>query len=367
MEPALIQRVLDRAVAIQQTPAPTFSEGQRAAFVKDGFLAEGLADIRVDERGNVFGRLPGSGSGRPVVVSAHTDTVFPASTDLGLRREADKIYGPGIGDNALGVAGLFGLLWMLCQRNSNLPGDVWLVANVGEEGLGDLVGMRAVVERFGDTPRAYLILEGMALGQVYHRALGVQRYRITINTTGGHSWVDYGRPSAIHELATLVTRLVNLPVSRNPRTSLNVGKISGGTSVNTIAPEATLELDLRSEGERTLQNLVERVLHLVASANRPDVKAFYQVIGSRPAGKIPADHPLVLLARRCLEEQGIQPNLAIGSTDANVPLSRGLPAVCVGLSTGHGAHTNQEYIHTGPLGLGLAQLAALTVGVFNLG
>lgn len=371
MNPALIQRVLDRAVAIQQTPAPTFYEGQRAALVQEGFLAEGLVDVQIDERGNVYGRLPGAGVGRPVVVSAHTDTVFPASTDLRLRRETDKIYGPGIGDNSLGVAGLFGLVWMLRERsaaasNPDLPGDVWLVANVGEEGLGDLSGMRAVVERFGDSPRAYLVLEGMAFGQVYHRALGVQRYQITINTTGGHSWVDYGRPSAIHELAALVTRLNNLPVSRSPRTSLNVGKISGGTSVNTIAPEATLELDLRSEGEQTLKNLVERVLHLVAAANRPEVKASCQVIGSRPAGKIPADHPLVILARGCLADLGIEPNLTIGSTDANIPLSRGLPAVCIGLSSGHGAHTVQEYIHTSPLALGLAQLAALTVGVFNL-
>lgn len=372
MDTALVQRVLDRAVAVQQTPAPTFAEVHRAAFVQEGFQAEGLADIRRDELGNVFGRLAGSRSGRPVVVSAHTDTVFPASTDLGLRREADKIYGPGIGDNSLGVAGLFGLIWMLRQRgapsgNIDIPGDIWLVANVGEEGLGDLGGMRAVVDHFKDSPRAYLILEGMALGQVYHRALGVQRYRITVNTTGGHSWVDYGRPSAIHELAVLVTRLMNLPISRSPRTSLNVGKISGGTSVNTIAPEAMLELDLRSEGERTLKNLIGRVQHLVAAAERADVKASYQVIGSRPAGRIPAEHPLVGLAQRCLAEQGIRPNLAIGSTDANIPLSRGLPAVCIGLSTGHGAHTVQEYIHTSPLAAGLAQLEALTLGVFNLG
>jgi tripeptide aminopeptidase len=363
----LLQRVLDQAVAIQQIPSPTFQESRLAAFVYDGFAGEGLADVTMDQLGNVYGCLRGYGSVRPLVVSAHLDTVFPASTDLTLRREPGKIYGPGIGDNSLGVAGLFGLLWILRQQDASLPGDIWFVANVGEEGLGDLRGMRAVADRFGNAVRAYLILEGMALGQVYHRALGVQRFRITTRTTGGHSWVDFGRPSAIHELAALVTRLTNLSLPSKPRTSLNVGVIAGGTSVNTIAPEASLELDLRSEAERTLKVLVERVKELVALANQPDVQVTANLIGSRPAGRISADHPLVMLAKRCLEDRGITPNLCIGSTDANIPLSRGLPAVCIGLTSGHGAHTVKEYINTEPLAAGFSQLAALVEGVLRGG
>jgi tripeptide aminopeptidase len=364
----LISRLLDLALAIQQIPAPTFAEGQRGAFVSQQFQAEGLQDISTDEVGNVYARLPGAGKLPPLVVSAHLDTVFPASTNLEARREAGRIFGPGIGDNSMGVAGLFGLMWALRLRAgaaSNSPGDIWFVANVGEEGLGDLRGMSAVVDRFGDRPLAYLVLEGMALGQIYHRALGVQRYRISVRTQGGHSWVDFGAPSAIHELAALVTRLTALPLPETPRSSLNVGVISGGTSINTIAPEATIELDLRSEGKDALVSLIRQVETLTAAVNRPGVQATLEIIGQRPSGEIPATHRLVSLAQRCLQAQNIQPNLTIGSTDANIPLSRGFPAICVGLSTGHGAHTINEYVNTEPVAQGLDFLVALVEGILR--
>jgi acetylornithine deacetylase/succinyl-diaminopimelate desuccinylase-like protein len=369
--------VLDLAQKIQQIPAPTFAEAERSAFMHACFQSEGLRDVSQDELGNVYARLPGTGASRPLVISAHIDTVFPLGTRLDARHEPGQIFAPGIGDNSLGAAGLVGLVWALRQRwgvlkpdegqtpRLPLPGDIWLVANVGEEGLGNLGGMRAVVDRFGGGTRAYLILEGMALGQVYHRALGVQRYRITVRTPGGHSWVDYGRPSAIHELAELITSLTAIPVPRRPRTSLNVGVISGGTTVNTIAAEASLDLDLRSEGSRALDNLVERVEELVESACQADVQVTAEIIGRRPAGKISANHPLVRVARRALESVGLQPNLGIGSTDANIPLSRGLPAVCLGLSTGGGAHTLNEYINTRPVSQGLDQLVAVIEGVFR--
>jgi acetylornithine deacetylase/succinyl-diaminopimelate desuccinylase-like protein len=368
IDASLIARVLDLAVTIQQVPAPPFGEEQRAAFIRDRFQVEGLKDVAMDEMGNVFGCLPGKGKQRPLVVSAHLDTVFPFDTDLQVRREADKIFGPGIGDNSLGLAGLFGLLWALRQEQGDeeaLAGDIWFVANVGEEGLGDLRGMRAVVDRFGEQALAYLILEGMALGQVYHRALGVQRYRIVARTAGGHSWVDYGRPSAIHELAKVVTELIAIPVPSRPRSSLNVGVISGGTSVNSIASEAHLELDLRSEGTSALANLVRQVEQIVKSAGKPGVKMSLELIGRRPAGKLASTHPLVRLAKRALQKRGIRPNLTIGSTDANLPLSRGLPALTIGLSTGFGAHTANEYIHTQPVMQGLEQLVEVVEAAFG--
>ncbi len=375
MDPALVARVLDLAVALQQVPAPPFMEAQRAAFVHDRFQVEGLQDVSIDEMSNVYARLPGQGAERPVVVSAHLDTVFPYGTDLQVHREADRIFGPGIGDNSLGLAGLFGIMWGLkAEANdrlngglaSELAGDVWLVANVGEEGLGDLRGMRAVVDRFGDQPRAYIVLEGMAFGQVYHRGLGVQRYRISVCTQGGHSWVDYGRPSAIHELGTIITRLARMNVPAQPRSSVNVGVVTGGTSVNTIAADAHLELDLRSEGANALQELVRQMEEIVNASNREDVRVMLEMIGSRPAGELLQSHPLVALAKRCIQQQGLQPNLTVGSTDANVPLSRGLPAVTVGLSTGYGAHTTNEYIHCSPVNQGLAQVIALVKECFEI-
>jgi tripeptide aminopeptidase len=373
MPTSLVDRVLDLALAIQKIPAPTFQEEKRAAFVRDQFLAEGLADVSIDPVGNVYARLPGhpllTGMEQacPLVVTAHLDTVFPMASPLEATREPGRIAAPGIGDNALGVAGLFGLVWALRQEDlSPLPGDVWLAANVGEEGLGDSRGMKAVVDRFSDQPAAYIVIEGMSLGRVYYRGLGVQRYRVTVRTPGGHSWVDYGSPSAIHELASLVTRLNALILPEQPRTTLNVGMIQGGTSVNTIAAEANLELDLRSEEVRALAELIEQVEQLIAESNQTFVEVTSDLIGQRPAGEISPDAPLVRLAMSCLEAQGLQPKLNIGSTDANIPLSRGLPAICIGLTTGGGAHTAGEYILTQPLDQGLAQLVDIAKGIYAL-
>ncbi|MCU0485128.1 MAG: M20/M25/M40 family metallo-hydrolase [Anaerolineales bacterium] len=364
----IVKQVLALAGSIQQVPAPTFAEQERAAYVRQVMQAEGLWDVQQDETGNVYGRLVGRGAAAPLIVSAHLDTVFPAGTDLTLQHSEGSLSGPGIGDNSLGVAGLFGLLWMLRQADGVLPGDIWLVANVGEEGLGDLCGMKAVVKRFGAVVSAYLVLEGMSLGQIYHRGLGVQRYRITFRAPGGHSWANYGRPSAIHHLARLITSLENLPVPAAPRSSLNVGVIAGGTTVNTIAAEAHLELDLRSEAVSALEGLAGQVEELVAASNQrtEGVTCDAEIIGLRPAGGIAADHPLVSLASGCLREQGISPVLGIGSTDANIPLSQGLPAVCVGLTTGSGAHTLRETIQTAPLESGLRQLLALAQGALHL-
>lgn len=370
MDQQIVAQVLEMAMSVQQVAAPTFAEGQRAAFVCARLLEEGL-EAHIDQVGNVLARLPAGEAGaqqsaaRPVIVSAHLDTVFPAGTDLSLVRSADKICGPGIGDNSMGVAGLFGLLWGLRQQNKVLPGDLWLVANVCEEGLGDLRGMKAVVERFGAEPRAYIVLEGMALGAVYHQGLGSRRYGITIRTQGGHSWFDYGRPSAVHELAGLIVRLQGLVLPARPRTSLNVGVVSGGISVNTIASEAHMEVDLRSESPETLHRLAAQVEEMAQAANRPGVDVRVEVIGHRPAGEIPAGHPLVQLSMRALEAQGIEPHLQRGSTDANIPLSLGLPAVCLGLTVGSAAHTTGEYIQTHPLASGLEQLLMVVENAYR--
>jgi len=358
-----IDRILDLAVAIQQIPAPTFDEDKRGEFVRERFASEGLRDVSIDEMGNVYGRLAGKYSNlAPLVVSAHLDTVFPAETDLRVSREGNRIYGPGLGDNSLGVAGLFGLLWLLRERKTAIQGDLWLVANTGEEGLGDLRGMKEVVKRFGSTPRAYLILEGMAYGNIYHRAVAVQRYRISATTSGGHAWSDYGQPSAIHELAALTTRIADLDLPREPRTTLNVGRIEGGTGVNVLAANAWLELDLRSEDSASLAKLVKRVDEMIESAGRPGVKVEAESIGRRPGGQISVSHPLVKLAVDSVRKQGDEPALIVGSTDANVPLSQGFPAIVMGIGTGGAAHTVKEYIDIGPVEKGMESLFQVVSG-----
>jgi tripeptide aminopeptidase len=374
INPSIVARVLDLAVEIQQIPAATFHERQRAEFICKCFQDLGAEETRIDKWGNVYTRVKGVGRKPAVVVSAHLDTVFPPGTDLSPKRTPEKIYGPGIGDNSLSLASLCGLHEVFTQIESNqsskpdLDGDLWLVANVGEEGLGNLQGMKAVVNQFGSDPLAYIILEGMSLGHVYHRGLGVRRYRIHVQTNGGHSWVDFGNQSAIHELAELVVKLNRIHLPKEPRTTLNVGVIAGGTSVNTIAAEASCELDLRSENAQALTTLIDKVLVLVKEANQNSkgvVKVGSEVIGDRPAGEIPANHPLVQMAHDIYMANGIKPKLNIGSTDANEPLSRGLPAICVGLTTGGRSHSLEEYIDTKPVALGLGILVDLIQAIYR--
>jgi tripeptide aminopeptidase len=359
------KRVVELAIQIQQIPAPTFHEEQRAEFIHRLFVDEQLSDICFDETGNVLARLPGKGEDKPLIVSAHMDTVFPAETDLSVKRGSELVHGPGLGDNSMGVAALFGLIWSLQERALPLRGDVWFVANVGEEGLGNLRGMKAVVDRFGADVHAYLVLEGLALGHVYHRAVGVRRYRVKAHTEGGHSWSDYGKPSAIHELARLVVGLASLNLPTHPRTTMNIGKISGGTSVNVIASEASFDLDLRSEGQGSLAELVSAADKLIQHANKPGVKVEAEVIGQRPAGELSASHPLVLLAMDCLREEGLEASLISGSTDANMPLSKGYPAIVLGVTTGGSAHTIHEYVNTTPVAQGMEQLVKFVSRVWN--
>ena len=308
----------------------------------------------MDSLGNVFARLPGKQKkAKPLIVSAHLDTVFPNSINLQVKKETGRIVAPGIGDNSLGVAALFGILWSLRERNIEWAHDVWFVANVGEEGLGDLRGMRGVVERFDKNVIGYLVLEGLALGHIYHRAIGVRRYRVTAKTAGGHSWSDYGQPSAVHELAALVTQLTAIRLPREPRTTMNVGTFGGGTGINVLASEAKFDLDLRSEDPASLSKLVYQVEELFRFADRDGVKVLAEIIGQRPAGEISAEHPIVKLAVNCMHEQGLSGVLTAGSTDANIPLSRGIPAVVMGITTGGGAHTTHEYIDLDPIEKGM--------------
>ncbi len=288
-----------------------------------------------------------------MIASSHLDTVFLHSVNLQIKEEAGKVIGPGIGDNSLGVAALFGILWALHAKKIELDHDLWLVADVGEEGLGDLRGMRGMLERFDKEVIGYLVLEGLALGHIYHRAIGVKRYRIQVLTTGGHSWSDYGQPSAVHEIAALVTQLTSIHLPREPRTTMNVGTISGGTGINVLASESTCKLDLRSEGPEILAKLADQVEGYLHTANRDGVKVVAEVIGQRPAGEISAEHPFVQLALACTRQAGLEAVLTSGSTDANIPLSRGIPAVVMGITTGGGAHTLHEFINTDPIAKGL--------------
>ncbi len=382
-----LKKLIDLCIAVQQIPAPTGAETERAAWIESRMRTIGLADVARDRLGNVYGRVRGRRpQGRPaLLVSAHTDTVFPPETDLRLHRlDNGLIRGPGIGDNSTGVAGLLTLAETLTQLTAP-PVDIWLVANSMEEGLGDLRGMRRVVDRLAAEtdgangraapPRnrrgalgAVIVLEGMGLGRIVHQALGARRYRTSAAAPGGHSWGDFGAASAVHALVSLADEMTRLQLPQAPRTTFNIGRIGGGTSVNSIAQEAWMELDLRSESPERLSWLdgqIGKIVECHAQAHRAHEDGLtlrHEQIGNRPAGALPFQHPLVQAASTILQEIGVKErsDARISSTDANVPLSRDIPAVCVGLTDGGDAHRLSEWIDPLPLVKGMQQLLYLT-------
>ena len=359
----------DLIVAVQQIPSPTFAEKDRAAFIEARFADIGLRDVAQDSIHNVFGRLPGKfpASSNPVILSAHSDTVFSTKTDLAVRREGRYLFGPGIGDNATGVAGLLFLAQTMKMFHIQPAADLWFVSNTGEEGLGDLRGMRAVVQRFGNQA-IYIVVEGGSYGQIMHEAIGVRRFRVEIVTDGGHSWGSFGQPSAIHELGHLISALDRMKVPTKPRTTFNVGLVEGGTTVNSIAATSSLLLDLRSEEASELDQLVAKVNGIVADrqsqAKRSGKKITYRIeqVGDRPAGRIPRKDPLIQWAEGVLNLIGCSPiTFVAGSTDTNIPLSMGIRSICVGLTYSGNSHRQDEYIEPAHLPFGMQQLLLLSL------
>jgi len=359
---------LATAIEIQQVPAPTFAERPRSVLVSQRMQALGLHDVEIDELGNVYGRRPGIVERPALLISAHLDTVFPADTDLSIRYEGERVYGPGIGDNSVGVAGLLRLAEIYQRCDLPMQGDIWFVANVGEEGLGDLRGMRAVVERLRTRIGGVIVIEGCDFGSLHHQAIGVRRFRIEARGPGGHSWGNFGTPSAIHVLVRLAARLTELQVPVSPRTTFNIGMISGGTSVNTIAHYASMLLDLRSVSSAVLSDLVSEVYRLVeeATLDQPEVHLQIIKVGDRPSGAIPREHPLVQAAVAAYQMVGAQISFQQSSTDANIPLSLGIPAICVGLTDGGNAHRTDEYILPMNLGRGMQALLLLSLAANTL-
>jgi acetylornithine deacetylase/succinyl-diaminopimelate desuccinylase-like protein len=359
---AIADWVIAQAVSVQRIPAPTFEERERAELVSALMTQHGLQDIDIDAMHNVYGRLPGADSSLPaLMIVAHTDTVFGSETDLTLRREVDTLHGPGIGDNSLGVGGMLGIMHLFTTTGRTPDRDLWFVATSCEEGLGDLKGMRAAFARLQDRVGAVVNIEGLAFGHVYHAGIAVKRLRITARTGGGHSWLHYGRPSAIHALMQLGAKISALKPPHTPRTTFNIGLIEGGTSINSIASRADIWLDLRSEEMNALAILEEEVYRLIYSLTTPDVAFDVEVVGERPAGYISPEHPLVRAAVDALAAVGVRATLETGSTDGNIALAAGCPTVTVGVTRGGNAHRLDEYAETGPVKDGMQQLFQLVL------
>jgi acetylornithine deacetylase/succinyl-diaminopimelate desuccinylase-like protein len=348
--------VVEEAIRIQQVPAPTFDEKARASYILSRFQDMKLTNISMDDVYNVYGRLPGKTSGAAILVLAHTDTVFPIETDLTVKREGNTIYGPGLGDNSMGVAGLLGLLKALQDADYQPACDIWFVANSCEEGLGDLKGAKAAFATLKDKINAVINIEGMALGHIYNAGIAVHRLHITATADGGHSWQHFGRPSAIHAIVELGAKITALDVPTTPRTTFNIGMIDGGHAINAIGTKSSIWLDMRSVSPSALDTLRKQIYALIEDMHSDDVRFDVEVVGDRPAGSIPDDHVLVKGAMTTLALVGMNGVLETGSTDGNVPLSQGCPTVTVGVTRGGNAHRLDEFIEVAPIKTGMKQL-----------
>jgi len=363
-----VAEIADLAARIAAVPAPTGEEQDRSRFVAVLFTRSAVADVTVDDLGDVVATVRGAGPSaaseeKPaVLLAAHLDTVFPASTRLDIRREHDRLHGPGIGDNSLGVAALVVLPQILHALGATPAVDLLLTGNVGEEGLGNLRGMRAVMDAHPCVGAA-IAVEGHNLGRVTHVAVGSHRLRVSVRGPGGHSWGDYGRPSAIHELGRFISAISTRQLPSTPKTTLNVGLVEGGVSVNTIAPVASCVVDLRSVDADALRVLADDVERAVSTLRSSEIDATFDVLGERPAGVVPLDSLIVRRAQDTLAALGIEAICDASSTDANIPISRGIPALCVGLTHGGNVHREDEFIELAPLVDGISQLVLLALDV----
>lgn len=357
-------QVVEEAVRVCEIPAPTFEESERAAYVRRRFLELGLSEVAIDAAGNVRGRRPGSSEGPAVLVGAHLDTVFPKGTEVRVRREGGRLHAPGIGDNSVAVASLLAMVEALNSAGVRTAGDLHLTCDTGEEGLGNLKGMRQVVADLRGRVAALIAVEGMKLGRIIHVAVGSRRYRVTVTTRGGHSWGHFGAPSAIHLLGRAIAEISRLEVPADPKTTYNVGVIRGGTTVNTIAPEAEMLVDMRSVDSACLADLERRVLEIVRrTAAEGEGQATLELVGDRPAGSIPADHPVVETCRAVQGALGLRSYSEASSTDLNAALGVGLPGVCLSITEGANEHRLDEYIETGAIPTGIKNMLLATVAL----
>lgn len=353
---------IDEQIALCGIPAPPFGEAERARAFADRLRDAGLEPVRIDEEGNAIGVRPGSDPDGPVVVlAAHLDTVFPRGTDVTVVQDGPVLRGPGIGDDCRGLAVVLAVARALRHAAVRTPGTIVFAGTVGEEGEGNLRGVGHLFRRGpGREADAFVSVDGGGLDLVKD-AVGSHRYRAVFRGQGGHSWGDFGKPSPIHAMGRAIAAIAALEVPDDPRTSFNVGVVGGGTSVNSIAHEASMRIDLRSVHADALDRLDHRVREAISGAVeaenlrdlRHPVEAEIISIGIRPAGSQPDDAPIVRTAVAAARTLGFEPRLLAASTDANLPISLGVPAITIdGGGRGEGAHSPDESYDTTDSDLG---------------
>jgi acetylornithine deacetylase/succinyl-diaminopimelate desuccinylase-like protein len=379
-EPQLLHWQMEMA----RIPAPPFGESARAAWLAERFREIGLDDVRIDDVGNVFGTHPGFGR-RYVSLSAHIDTVFPANTPLNIRQQGSRIFGPGVSDNGAGVAAMLGIVALLRAVRIRHALPFVFIGNVGEEGEGDLRGMRHIFStpRWKDSIAYSVVLDGAGADTIVAEALGSRRFEVIVRGPGGHSWSDFGAPNPIVILARAIDAFTATTVPTTPKTTFNIGVIRGGTSVNSIPESASMKVDIRStsmtEMERLEQSLRQALNRAVEdetmaaemrspAQKRPAVSCEVIVIGSRPAGELQPGARILQVVRAVDSQLSNAAQVQRASTDANIPLSMGREAVAIGGGgSGGGAHTLQEWFDSNGRELGLKRILLTMLALAGVG
>jgi tripeptide aminopeptidase len=367
----------DEQARLTEIPAPSFQESERAAAVKVLLSAVGL-EVSTDKAGNVIGLLRGESDKELVILSAHLDTVFPAGTDVKVHRDKSRMTAPGISDNGAGLAALVAVARALHEARIQPRRTILFVANVGEEGEGNLRGMRAIVDAYRERLKAVIVLDGSSIDHVTTKALASRRVEVVITGPGGHSWSDFGIPNPINALVRGSVRFINTRVPSSPRTTYNLGQIEGGTSVNSIPHEARLKVDLRSEGDDELIRLESALRDCIAAGIRDEMETArdrskgklewkLDLLGSRPGGELASNSPLLATLRAADEAVHNQSRLERASTDANVPLSLGIDAIAIGAGgNGGGAHSLQEWYESDGRETGLQRVLLTLLGASGI-
>jgi len=361
-------------IELTEIPAPSFQEEKRAAAVASALSSAGLT-VHTDKLGNVIGELRGASDKQLVLVTAHLDTVFPAGTHVKVHREGERLLAPGISDNGTGLAGLLALAKAIQAAHIVPQRSILFAANVGEEGEGNLRGMRALIDAYRMKLRAVIVLDGSGTDHVTTKALASRRMEVVITGQGGHSWSDFGMPNPINALVRGGLRFINTKVPTVPRTTFNLGQIEGGTSVNSIPYEARLKVDLRSESEDEIVRMeiafrdsmgagVKDEMDNARDRTKGKLDWKINVIGSRPGGELPADSALMAALRVADDFVGNHSRIERSSTDANIPLSLGIQAIAIGAGgNGGGAHSLQEWYEPAERELGLRRALLILLGM----
>jgi tripeptide aminopeptidase len=368
------KRFSEWQLQLAQIPAPPFGEQARGEWMLERFLELRLQDVHADTAGNVFGVRPGDG-GKYVALSAHLDTVFPAGTPLNIRQQGTRLYGPGVSDNGAGVTALLAIAAGLQESRIRNSAPIVFIGNVGEEGEGDLRGMRQIFAnpQWQDSIACNVVLDGAGSDTIVAEALGSRRFEVIVRGPGGHSWSDFGTPNPIVVLARAIESFIQTPVPSTPKTTFNIGVIRGGTSVNSIPESASMRVDVRSTSTHEIERL-ERALRAALDAavqsesqqcdSRPKaprrpfgLSAEVVVIGNRPGGELPPGARILQVIRAVDAHLGNVAQVQRASTDANIPLSLGRQALALGGGgTGGGAHTLQEWFDCEGRELGLKRV-----------